>query len=94
VPPINSTTDLTIDGDIAVRTLDSPPVNALSAAVREGVKIGVEKSDADAINAITLICAGRTFIAGAEISEFGLAPRPPHLADGPYAVESESRTLH
>lgn len=63
--------------------------------MREGVNIGVEKADADAsINAIILICAGRTFIAGAKISEFGQTPRPPHLADGPYAVESESRTLH
>jgi len=33
-------------------------------------------------------------LAIAAVSEFGQAPRPPHLADGPYAVESESRTLH
>jgi len=73
---INDVTDLTLDGDIAVLTLNSPPVNALSAAVRDGLDAGLDQAIADAaVRAIVLICAGRTFIAGADISEFGKAPR-------------------
>ncbi len=69
---INAVVDLTNDGDVAVVTIDAPPVNALSVAVRDGL---VKAFDAaiqdDAVAAILLICAGRTFIAGADISEFG-----------------------
>ena len=68
---VNSITDLTRDGEIAVITLNSPPVNALSEAMREGLIAAVAKAEADpAAKAILLICAGRTFIAGADISEF------------------------
>jgi 3-hydroxyacyl-CoA dehydrogenase len=69
---VNSVTDLTREGDIAVLTIDSPPVNALSADVRNGVRSGAQQAAADpAVKAIVLICAGRTFIAGADIAEFG-----------------------
>jgi len=69
---INSVADLTLDGDIAVLTIDSPPVNALSAKVREGLRDGIRAAAADPhAKAVVLICAGRTFIAGADISEFG-----------------------
>ena len=77
---INSVADLAIDGEVAVVTIDSPPVNALSQAVRDGLKRGVEAAEANgAVKAIVIICAGRTFIAGADISEFGKPPAPPHL---------------
>ena len=63
-------------GDIAILTLNSPPVNALSAPVRDGIAAGIAKALADpAAKAIVLICAGRTFIAGADISEFGKPPQ-------------------
>ncbi|GGC80591.1 3-hydroxyacyl-CoA dehydrogenase NAD-binding domain-containing protein [Chelatococcus reniformis] len=69
---INPVTDLTIEGDVAVITLNSPPVNALSAPVRDGLYEGFKAAIAnDAVKAIVLICDGRTFIAGADISEFG-----------------------
>jgi len=69
---INAVTDLTREGDIAVITINSPPVNALSADVRNGLRDGVQQATADAaVKAIVVICAGRTFIAGADISEFG-----------------------
>jgi 3-hydroxyacyl-CoA dehydrogenase len=69
---INAVTDLTRDGDIAVLTIDSPPVNALSADVRSGLRDGARQAAADpAVKAIVLICGGRTFIAGADIAEFG-----------------------
>jgi len=77
---INDVTDLSVEGDIGVLTLNSPPVNALSAKLRDGIFKGMEKAAADpAIRVIVLICEGRTFIAGADISEFGKAPQGPAL---------------
>uniref|UniRef100_UPI00286A8942 3-hydroxyacyl-CoA dehydrogenase NAD-binding domain-containing protein n=1 Tax=Phenylobacterium sp. TaxID=1871053 RepID=UPI00286A8942 len=79
---INSVTDLSLEGDIAVITLNSPPVNALSAKVREGLYEGFKAAGADpAAKAIVLICEGRTFIAGADITEFGGAMAGPSLFD-------------
>eukprot|EP01035_Chromulina_nebulosa_P034175 gene34175-45831_t len=75
---INSVTELTQDGDIAIVTLNSPPVNALSANVRDGLFEGFKAAIADdSVKAIVLICEGRTFIAGADISEFGAAAGVP-----------------
>jgi 3-hydroxyacyl-CoA dehydrogenase len=68
---INSVTDLSIEDGIAVVTLNSPPVNALSVAVRDGIYEGIGQAlDNDAVQAVVLICAGKTFIAGADIAEF------------------------
>ncbi len=79
---INSVTDLTVEGDVAVITLNSPPVNALSANVREGLFEGFKAANADpAVKAIVLICEGRTFIAGADITEFGGASKGPSLTE-------------
>src|ERR1700743_465168 len=78
---INSVTTLTREGDIAVITLNSPPVNALSAKVREGLFEGFKQANASDAKAIVLICEGRTFIAGADITEFGGAMAGPSLQD-------------
>jgi 3-hydroxyacyl-CoA dehydrogenase len=73
---INAVTDLSREGDIAVVTINSPPVNALSADVRNGLRDGVGQAAADpAVKATVVICAGRTFIAGADIAEFGKPPK-------------------
>ena len=73
---INGVTDVTVENGVAVLTLDSPPVNALSAEVRDGLALGIAAAVADpAAKSIVLICAGRTFIAGADITEFGKPPR-------------------
>ena len=71
-----------LEGNIAVLTVDNPPVNALGIAVRKGLKEGIERaiSDPDA-EAIALICDGRTFFAGADISEFGKPPVSPILRE-------------
>ncbi|MGN7868467.1 3-hydroxyacyl-CoA dehydrogenase NAD-binding domain-containing protein [Paracoccus sp. 22332] len=70
------------DGAIATVTVDNPPVNALSQALREGLWDAVGTLDADPeIRAVVLICAGRTFIAGADVTEFGKPPQEPHLPD-------------
>jgi 3-hydroxyacyl-CoA dehydrogenase len=77
---LNDVTTLEIDGDIAVLTVNNPPVNALSAAVRRGIVLGIEQAIADAaVKGIVLACAGRTFIAGADITEFGKPPEEPWL---------------
>ena len=59
-------------GRIGILTVNNPPVNALAAAVRDGIKDGIEAFGKDAnVDAIILIGSGRTFIAGADIREFG-----------------------
>lgn len=70
------------DGDIAIVTVDNPPVNAIGHAVRQGLWDAAETLDADAgVRGVVLICAGRTFMAGADVREFGKTPEPPHLPD-------------
>lgn len=70
------------DGEIAIVTVDNPPVNALGQALRQGLWDAVAALDADSsVKAVVLICAGRTFIAGADVTEFGKPPMPPHLPD-------------
>jgi 3-hydroxyacyl-CoA dehydrogenase len=58
-------------GDIAVIVIDNPPVNALSWHVRQGLFDGMAKAVEDGAAGIVIICDGRTFIAGADITEFG-----------------------
>lgn len=91
---INTVTDLTLDGEVGVLTLASPPVNALSADVREGLAAGMAAAAAEpAIRAIVLICAGKTFIAGADISEFGKPPRGISLPDLQASIENCSKPV-
>ena len=91
---INSVTDLSMDGDVAVITLNSPPVNALSANVREGLFEGFKAATADpAAKAIVLICEGRTFIAGADITEFGGASRGPSLFEVQEMMENAPKPV-
>ena len=72
--------DFDVEQGIAVITVNNPPVNALSHAVREGIYDGVKKAlDDDSVIGVVIFCEGRTFIAGADISEFGSAPKEPHL---------------
>jgi len=71
-----------IKENIAVVTIDNPPVNALSHAVRSGVSDAIQQLCKDtSVKAIILICAGRTFCAGADISEFGKPPLSPSLSN-------------
>jgi len=67
-------------GRVAVITVDNPPVNALSHHVRVGLRDGLERALADAdAAALVVACAGRTFFAGADITEFGKPPQEPLL---------------
>ncbi len=86
---INAVTDLSKDGDIAIVTLNSPPVNALSSAVRTGLADSFKAATEDAsVRAIVLICEGKTFIAGADITEFGKQMTGASLFDVENAIES------
>jgi 3-hydroxyacyl-CoA dehydrogenase len=91
---INAVTDLTREGDIAVVTINSPPVNALSTDVRNGIRDGVQQAASDAaVKAIVLICGGRTFIAGADIAEFGKPPTGATLPEMQGAIEGAPKPI-
>ncbi|GMV63139.1 MAG: crotonase [Parvibaculum sp.] len=91
---INDVTTLEKEGGIAVVTLNSPPVNALSAPVREGIANGIKQAiDDPDVKAIVLICEGKTFIAGADITEFGKAPKGPSLFDAQAMIENAPKPV-
>ena len=91
---INDVTKLEIKENIAILKLNSPPVNALSANVREGLDIGIKTAIAnDSVDAIVLICEGRTFIAGADISEFGQEPKGPSLFEVQEELENSPKPV-
>jgi 3-hydroxyacyl-CoA dehydrogenase len=70
----------TADGPVAVLRIDNPPVNALSQAVRQGLSDGMDRAEADnAIRSVLITGAGRAFIAGADITEFGKPLAEPGL---------------
>ena len=79
---------------IAIVTVNSPPVNALSAAVRGGILECMKSAIADPeVKAIVLTCGGRTFIAGADITEFGKPPKPPGLHRSADAMENSPKPI-
>ncbi len=89
---INSVVDLQQDGEIAVIAVNSPPVNALSAAVRGGIARAVEIAVAESVvKAIVLISDGRTFNAGSDVAEFDQPPVPPSLAETLGAIENATK---
>jgi 3-hydroxyacyl-CoA dehydrogenase len=91
---INPVIDLSKDGDIAIIAVNSPPVNALSAAVRDGLSEAFKQAKADAsVKAIVLICEGRTFIAGADISEFGRQMKGASLLDVEREIEDSPKPV-
>jgi len=79
------------EGGIGVITIDNPPVNALSPGVPEGIVAAVDKGNADpAVKAMVVIGAGRSFIAGADIRQFGRGPSTPPTGRRPYDVLDDS----
>jgi 3-hydroxyacyl-CoA dehydrogenase len=92
---VNDVTTLEIDGeDVAVITVNSPPVNALSAPVRDGIAEAVRRAIADErAKAIVLMCAGRTFVAGADIREFGKPPQGTSLLDLESLIENAPKPV-
>ncbi len=77
---------------LGIVRVNNPPVNALSQEVRKGLDDARKSLEEDSdIKAIILICDGRTFIAGADIREFGHAPVPPHLPDVINGIEASDK---
>jgi 3-hydroxyacyl-CoA dehydrogenase len=85
---MTSSVNLSQHGAVALITVDNPPVNALSRPVRAGLHAAMERALDGKNQAIVLICAGQTFIAGADISEFGKPPADPWLPEVLSRIES------
>jgi 3-hydroxyacyl-CoA dehydrogenase len=82
------------DGAIAVIVVENPPVNAISNAVRTGLIEALKEAREDgAVEAVVLSCVGRTFMAGADISEFGQPPREPTTPDVIAAIEAMNKPI-
>src|SRR5467141_297241 len=91
---ISQSVDLDRRGRIAVLTVNNPPVNALSQHVRQGLRDGLKQAAADGgVDAVVIVCAGRTFIAGADITEFGKPPAAPGLHEVLDMIESSSKPI-
>jgi 3-hydroxyacyl-CoA dehydrogenase len=91
---ISKSVDLDRRGRVAVLTVNNPPVNALSQHVRQGLRDGITQAVADpAVSAIVITCAGRTFIAGADITEFGKPPQAPSLHEVLDLIESSPKPV-
>ncbi|HNP35071.1 MAG TPA: enoyl-CoA hydratase-related protein, partial [Woeseiaceae bacterium] len=78
---------------VGVITIDNPPVNALSQAVREGIQSAMREAVQGPCKAIVICCDGRTFVAGADIKEFGKPPAEPWLPDLLNEVEASSKPV-
>jgi 3-hydroxyacyl-CoA dehydrogenase len=86
---INANVDLRRDDGIAIVTVDNPPVNALKHEVRAGLAEALRQArDEAAVKGVVIACAGRTFFAGADITEFGKPPQPPGLGEVIAAIEA------
>ena len=85
-----------VHGDIAVITLDNPPVNGLGLATRQGIAHGMEQAQADAaVKAIVITGAGKAFSGGADIREFGSpkAMQEPNLNSVILLLEKSSKPV-
>jgi 3-hydroxyacyl-CoA dehydrogenase len=81
-------------GDVLVVLVNNPPVNALSWHVRQGLKDGFEEGLNDpSIKAMVLRCDGSTFIAGADITEFGKPPQGPDFHAVLNMMETASKPI-
>lgn len=82
------------DGDVLVVTSNNPPVNALGQAVRKGIADAMAEAAADdAVKAIVITCEGRTFFAGADITEFGKPPVGPSLPEVIDLIEASTKPV-
>ena len=89
-----STVNLTTENDIAFITIDNPPINATSHSVRQGIVDALDEIEGDSsIKVVILICAGKTFIAGADVSEFGQPPMAPILPDVIKRLEATTKPV-
>ena len=82
------------NGRVVVLRVDNPPVNALSHGVRVGLLEGLQRAQTDAaVDAVVVIGAGRTYMAGADLKEFGRPKEPPLLGDVQAAMEASTKPI-
>lgn len=82
------------DGNVLVVTSNNPPVNALGASVRQGLEAAIKEAASDAsVEAVVIRCDGRTFFAGADITEFGKPPVGPSLPAVINAIEASDKPV-
>lgn len=79
--------------ELGVITINNPPVNALSHGVRQGIFDAVAQAQGDESKAVVILCEGRTFVAGSDISEFGKPIQEPSLPQVNAAIESSSKPV-
>ncbi|MCL6699826.1 3-hydroxyacyl-CoA dehydrogenase NAD-binding domain-containing protein [Sphingomonas sp. NSE70-1] len=92
--PATSPISTSRHGDVLIVTSNNPPVNALGAAVRQGLVAAIEEAEGDeAIKAVVIRCEGQTFFAGADITEFGKPPVMPWLPTVVDAIENCSKPV-
>jgi 3-hydroxyacyl-CoA dehydrogenase len=90
---MNDVVNYVTDGNIGVITVNNPPVNALSQAVRQGLLDAIRTAASDDTKAIVIHCDGRTFIAGADIKEFGKPHAEPLLPDLLNEIEASEKII-
>ena len=88
-----SVVDYQVHEQMGIIWINNPPVNALSSELRNGIQQAVLNAQSDATNALLLICKGRTFIAGADISEFDKPATKPSFNDILGTIESSSKPV-
>ena len=88
-----SPVDYVLTDGIGIISVDNPPVNALSHAVRQGLMDAITEAQNDASEAVLIICRGRTFFAGADISEFGKPLKDPWLPALLDTIESTEKIV-
>jgi 3-hydroxyacyl-CoA dehydrogenase len=92
--PATSPISIKRHGDVLIVTSNNPPVNALGAAVRQGLVAAIEEAQADdAVKAVVIACEGQTFFAGADITEFGKPPVMPWLPAVVDTIENCSKPV-
>jgi 3-hydroxyacyl-CoA dehydrogenase len=81
-------------GDVLIVLSNNPPVNALGAAVRQGLVAAIEEAEGDdSVKAVVIACEGQTFFAGADITEFGKPPVMPWLPEVVDRIEACSKPV-
>jgi 3-hydroxyacyl-CoA dehydrogenase len=88
-----SVVSYTLEQEVGVIRLNNPPVNALSQALRQGLQEAVTRAQQDDSKALIIVCDGRTFIAGADITELGKPPQEPSLPTVINTLENSTKPI-
>ena len=81
------------ENELGIITANNPPVNALSHYVRSGLVDALKQAESDQTKVTIIVCAGRTFFAGADITEFGKPPQPPSFQELMQIIEDHPKPV-